>query len=246
LHIFSIDFFLDIVYNEYAMNLNEKLNGYKELIYKNEKIKEFKNLLFYYNKKFNLTSITDENEIFYKHFVDSLAGEFLFKEGANVCEVGSGAGFPSIVLKIIRDDLSFTLIESTGKKCAFLKEVINNLSLKNMEVLNVRAEEASKNPVYRQKFDCVTARAVARMNSLSEYCIPFIKVGGNFIAYKGDCGEELKGSENAIKILGGKIREVYNYDLFSYGKRTLIDIVKIKDTPEKYPRGNGKERSKPL
>lgn len=228
------------------MDLNKKFTEYKEIIENNEKINEFKNLLFYYNKKFNLTSITDEKDIFYKHFVDSLAGEFLFEKGSSVCEVGSGAGFPSMVLKIVREDLSFTLIESTGKKCAFLNEVINILSLKNVEVLNVRAEDAAKDPSLRQNFNCVTARAVAKMNTLSEYCLPFIKVGGKFVAYKGDCAEELKESERAIKILGGKINGVYGYDLFGYGKRTLIDIIKIKDTPEKYPRGNGKERSKPL
>lgn len=226
--------------------MKEKLVQYKAALKENSRIEEFKKLLLFYNEKFNLTSITGDEDIFYKHFVDSLAGEFLFYNGARVCEVGSGAGFPSIVLKIMRDDLSFTLVESTGKKCEFLKEVINTLSLKDVEVVNARAEEIAKSAAYREKFDCAVARAVARMNTLSEYCLPFVKCGGNFIAYKGECDEELAEAESAIKKLGGRIKNVYRYDLFSYGKRSLIDIVKEKPTPAAYPRGNGKERSKPL
>lgn len=228
------------------METEEKIIAYKEEAEKNEKLKEFKNLLVFYNKKFNLTSITDEKEILFKHFIDSLAGEFLFKKGAFVCEVGSGAGFPSIVLKIMREDLSFVLIESTGKKCSFLREVINNLSLKNVEVINGRAEDVARESSFREKFDCSTARAVAKLNSLCEYCLPFVKLGGNFIAYKGEAEDEIKEAERAVKILGGRIKETYNYNLFSYGKRSLIDIEKINSTPNAYPRGNGKERSKPL
>lgn len=228
------------------MERNFSLNGYIEKIENNEKLDEFKKLLLFYNEKFNLTSITDEKEMLYKHFLDSLAGEFLFPLNAKVCEVGSGAGFPSIVLKIFRDDLSFVLIESTGKKCMFLKEVINNLSLKNVEVLNGRAEDIAKNGDFREKFDCSTARAVAKLNSLSEYCLPFVKKGGNFIAYKGESAEEIKEASSALNILGGKIKDVYLYELCGYGKRSLINIEKVKSTPAAYPRGNGKERSKPL
>lgn len=222
------------------------LDGYIEKIKSNEKLDEFKKMLLFYNKKFNLTSITEDKEIFYKHFLDSLAGEFLFPLNSKVCEVGSGAGFPSIVLKLFRDDLSFVLIESTGKKCMFLKEVINNFSLKNVEVVNGRAEDIAKSDNFREKFDCSTARAVARLNSLSEYCLPFVRVGGNFVAYKGESAEEIKEAESAFKILGGKIKGLYEYELSVYGKRSLINIEKVKSTPAAYPRGNGKERSKPL
>jgi len=228
------------------MDMNDNISRYIKELENNEKIKEFKKILLFYNEKFNLTSITDDEEIFYKHFLDSLAGEFLFKSGASVCEVGSGAGFPSIVLKIFREDLSFSLIESTGKKCSFLKEAIKELSLDKVEVINSRAEDMAKDPVFREKFDCSTARAVAKLNSLCEYCIPFIKKGGNFIAYKGEAEEEVKEASSAIKILGGKLKEVYSYDLCGYGKRSLVNIEKLSSTPAAYPRGSGKERSKPL
>lgn len=211
-----------------------------------EKLLTFKELLLFYNDKFNLTSIKTDEEIFIKHFYDSIYGIKYFNLNKSVAEVGSGGGFPSVPLMIARDDLKFTLIESTGKKCEYLKIVIKELNL-NGEVLCMRAEDVGKNVNYREKFDIVTARAVAKMNTLSEYCIPLIKKGGVFIAYKGDSVEELKESENAIKILGAKEKETKQYELpLNMGKRNLFIIEKIENTPLKYPRGNGKERSKPL
>lgn len=207
---------------------------------------EFKNLLLFYNQKFNITTITDEREIYIKHFLDSAISKDYFKEKSSVIEIGSGGGFPSVPLKILRRDLSFKLVESTGKKCLFLKEVVKNLKLENVEVLNARAEDLGKDKNYREKFDHVTARAVARLNTLCEYCIPFIKVGGSFIALKGGLEEEILQAENAIKILGGKIGEINKYELLEEGQRTIIKIDKISKTELKYPRGNGKERSKPL
>lgn len=211
-----------------------------------EKLEEFKNLLLFWNKKFNLTTITDDLGIEIKHFEDSLINESYFFKDANVCEIGSGGGFPSIPLMCLRSDLKFTLFESVGKKCTFLKEVINNLKL-NAEVINCRAEEAGKNPLYRESFDIVTARAVARLNTLSEYCIPLIKKEGLFIAYKGEKNGEEKEALNAIKTLGGKLIKSDFYNLsFDMGERSVFIIKKVISTPEKYPRGNGKERSKPL
>ena len=211
-----------------------------------EKLTEFKNLLLYYNEKFNLTSIKEEKEVLVKHFYDSIYGEKYFLKNSKVIEIGSGGGFPSIPLMIYRNDLSFTLVESTGKKCEYLKEIIKKLNLKG-EVINGRAEDLAKKINYREKFDLVTARAVAKMNTLSEYCIPFIKIGGKFIAYKGETDVELIESENAIKILGGKIENKEEYNLpLDMGKRNIFVIKKVINTPEKYPRGNGKERSKPL
>ena len=220
----------------------EKITGEKK-----EKFALFQRLLLEYNERFNLTTITEEKDIFYKHFVDSAVGEPLFHKGAKVVEVGSGAGFPSLVLKILREDLSFTLIESVGKKCEFLKVAVDKLDLKEMYICNKRAEEVAKDQLYREKFDYAVARAVARMNSLSEYCLPLVKVGGKFIAYKSGDVTEIEEAKSAYKILGGTLKEVKHYALpEEYGERTLAVVEKIKKTPEKYPRGQGKERKNPL
>lgn len=214
---------------------------------KTEKFENFKELLLYYNEKFNLTSVTDEKGVKYKHFLDSVAGESYFSKGASVLEIGSGGGFPSIPLKLLRDDLSFTLVESTAKKCAYLEEIIEKLSLSGMKVLNLRAEEGAKRENLREKFDAVCARAVARLNTLTEYCLPFVKIGGVFIAYKGESAEELQEAERAIELLGGKVEEVIKYSLpEGCGERSLIIVRKIKTTPPAYPRGRGLERKKPI
>lgn len=202
--------------------------------------------LLEYNEKVNLTSIKDKNGVFIKHFLDSALGESLFFKGANVIEIGSGGGFPSLPLKLLRDDLSFTLVESTGKKCDYLNACVDKLGLNCVKVKYARAEELGKSPFHREKYDCATARAVAKLNTLCEYCMPFVKVGGRFIAYKGDCGEELREGEKAIKVLGGEIESIENYSLPSGDKRTLICIKKVCATPQKYPRGLGKERKCPI
>lgn len=212
-----------------------------------EKLELFKVLLQQHNKLYNLTAICDDNGIYIKHFCDSILPHKLFLHGASVCEVGSGAGFPSIPLKIARKDLSFTLIESTGKKCAFLNTVIDNLQLNGVKVLNIRAEDGGRMAELRESFDVCTARAVAALNTLCEYCLPFVKVGGRLIAYKGDCVEELEKSEGAIKILGGETERIEYYELpEGGGKRTVVVIKKVSATPLKYPRGRGLERKKPL
>ena len=211
-----------------------------------EKLLKFKELLIFYNSQFNLTSIKTDEEVLIKHFYDSLYGIKYFDKNKTVVEIGSGGGFPSIPIMIARDDLKFTLIESTGKKCEYLKKVIKELNL-NATVLNIRAEDGGKNNLYREKFDYCTARAVARLNTLLEYCLPFIKVGGSFIAYKGEAEEEILECDNALKVLGGKLKITEKYNLpLEMGKRTIFVINKESNTPIKYPRGNGKERSKPL
>ncbi|MDE6613186.1 MAG: 16S rRNA (guanine(527)-N(7))-methyltransferase RsmG [Clostridia bacterium] len=211
-----------------------------------DKFTAFKDMLLSCNELYNLTAICDEKGIFYKHFLDSLAGEKEFHLNADVVEIGSGGGFPSIPLKIVRDDLKFTLIESTGKKCSFLNGVVEKLSLNCVKVLNIRAEEGAHSENLREKFDIACARAVARLNTLCEYCLPFVKVGGSFIAYKGEAEDEIKEALNAVKILGGEIESAESYVLPECGRRTLIKIRKVKSTPEKYPRGQGKERKNPL
>ena len=200
-----------------------------------------------YNAKYNLTTILESKDMFYKHFLDSGVGEPLFSKGASVLEVGSGAGFPSIPLKILRPDLKFTLLESVGKKCEFLKVVVDKLGLTDMNIYQSRAEELAKDGKFREKFDFATARAVARMNTLSEYCLPFVKVGGKFIAYKSGEETEIEEASSAYQTLGARLSKVYRYELpEGYGLRTLAVVEKMKPTPNKYPRGQGKERKNPL
>lgn len=217
----------------------------KILTEKAEKFEIFSRLLAEYNQKFNLTSITEPREVRTKHFLDSLAGEGYLPAGARVAEVGSGAGFPSVPLMIAREDLTFTLIESTGKKCNFLRAVKEELGLR-AEILCARAEEVARERKYREAFDAAVARAVARLNTLSEYCLPLVKRGGAMIAYKTDDGE-LAEAQRAISLLGGGNARAAHYELpQGMGARALIFIDKVKATPQIYPRGHGKERSAPL
>ena len=220
----------------------------KDFLLTEEQINDFKifySLLLEWNEKFNLTSILNEKDVEIKHFYDSLKGFSYFKENAKVVEIGSGGGFPSIPLMILRRDLEFTLIESVNKKCIFLNEVIKKLNL-NATVLNIRAEDGAKNDNLREKFDHVTARAIARLNTLCEYCIPFIKIGGTFIAYKGSDVLEEAEAQNAVKKLGATLYKKESYPLFNNGERNIYVYKKIEKTDAKYPRGNGKERKNPL
>ncbi len=222
--------------------INEELTGEKL-----ERLNAFRALLLEYNRRYNLTAITEERDIYFKHFLDSAAGMDLFPQGARVAEIGSGAGFPSMVLKLLRDDLSFDLFESVGKKCEFLRAVVEKFGLKGVHIYNIRAEDAARDGKFREKYDCVTARAVARMNTLSEYCLPFAKVGGCFIAYKSGEVSELEEAKSAYKELGGGLEKVYEYALpEGYGERVLAVVRKKKATPTRYPRGQGKERKNPL
>ena len=218
----------------------------REIQEKEEKFEEFYALLTEYNARFNLTAIVEREEVFHKHFLDSLAGAESLPQGAHCVEVGSGAGFPSIPLKLVRDDLKLTLIESTGKKCDFLRIAAEKLAFKNVNIVCGRAEELGKGEL-REKFDVCFARAVARLNTLAEYCMPLVKKGGFFLAYKGECKEETEESKNALSVLGGGAAETVEYSLpDGYGARTLVKVEKIAHTPEKYPRGRGLERRKPL
>ena len=150
-------------------------------------------------------------------------------------------------LKLIRDDLSFTLVESVGKKCEFLHAVVDKLGLSNVNIYSKRAEDLAKDAMHREKYDAATARAVARMNTLCEYCLPFVKTGGVFVVYKSGDMEEIEEAKNAYKILGGKLISAEKYELpQGYGERVLAIVEKVKNTPAKYPRGQGKERKAPL
>ena len=223
------------IFEKYGIEISEE---------KREKFEKYYQLLVEYNQKFNLTAITEKKEVYIKHFIDSLL--CIKKIGCGkMIDIGSGGGFPALPIKIMRDDLDVTLLEATGKKCIFLNAVINELGLKNARVINGRAEDFAKDFKYRESFDICTARAVARLNTLCEYTLPFVKVGGTFIAFKGDVTEELKEGENSINVLGGKCEFVDNLYLDD-AKRDIVFIKKIKATPSKYPRGNGKERKNPL
>ena len=199
------------------------------------------------NKQFNLTAIRDKAEFFEKHLADSLKGSSFFSDGKRILEVGSGGGFPSLPLKLNNRELDFTLLEATGKKCAFLNEVKNNFALDKLEVVNARAEEYSRTSA-RESFDIVTARAVASLNVLCELCLPFLKVGGRAVFYKQKSQSEFNEGKRAIEILGGKWVDSFSYTLASSpeSERVIIVIEKIKNTPEKYPREYKKIAKSPL
>lgn len=199
------------------------------------------------NEKYNLTGITAYEDVLIKHFYDSLTllKTNDFADGTSLCDIGSGAGFPGIPLKIVHPGIKLTLVESQTKKANFLKELVSLLKLDNVVVINDRAEEfAHKN---KEKFDIVTARAVAPLNILNELTLPLVKVGGVFLAMKGDnYDEELKNAKNGIMVLGGSIKKIVNFDLpLQFGKRTIIIIKKTKSV-KKYPRQYSQIKSNPL
>ena len=228
-------FFMKTYFEKYSISLSdEKLDLFEK----------YYNILIEYNKKFNLTAITEREEVIIKHFIDSLLGVDNVV-GNKLIDIGSGGGFPAIPIKIFKPDVMLTMLDSTGKKCEFLNAVCHELNLKDASAVCARAEELSKDSSYRESFDICTARAVARLNTLCEYSLPFVKIGGYFVAYKGDADEEVIEAKNAIKILGGELIKVDTFDLEG-AKRQIVVIKKVKNTPDKYPRGNGKERKKPL
>lgn len=213
-----------------------------------EKFYNYMNLLIDWNKKINLTAIIEPEDIILKHFIDSLTILKYIKEGKSVIDVGTGAGFPGIPLKIVREDLKITLADSLNKRINFLNEVINKLDLKNIEAIHTRAEELGKNKKYREKFDIATSRAVANMSTLSEYLIPFIKVEGRCICMKSsDIDIELENAKNAISILGGKIesKDKFNLPNSDLG-RSIIILKKVRNTPSKFPRKAGTPAKEPI
>lgn len=208
----------------------------------------YMNLLIEWNKKINLTAITEPNEIILKHFVDSLTISKYISDGTRVVDVGTGAGFPGIPLKIYRQDIEITLLDSLQKRINFLDEVIRELNLEKIETIHSRVEDFGKDKKYREKFDIATSRAVANLATLSEYLLPLVKIGGKVISMKGSLiEEELENSKNAIKILGGKIEKVDEFNLPNSDiSRNIVLIDKIKETPNKYPRKAGEPSKKPL
>ncbi len=212
-----------------------------------EKFCKYTELLLEWNEKMNLTAITAPEEIAVKHYLDSLT--FLrfvdVPQGARIIDVGCGAGFPSIPLMIAREDIHITMLDGTKKRLNFIDEVVNTLGL-NGVTLHARAEEAGKSAKYREKFDFATARAVARLNVLSEYCIPFVKEQGSFVAMKASLNDEVDEAQGAIRLLGGKIVDIKQFALPDSSERSLVVIKKISQTPPKYPRVSAQIAKKAL
>ncbi len=227
----------------YLKKININLNNEKILQFYN-----YMNLLIEWNEKMNLTAITNPEEIILKHFVDSLTIEKYILNNKKIVDIGTGAGFPGIPLKIYRDDLKITLVDSLNKRINFLNEVINNLKLKDIEAIHLRAEEFGKNKKYRESFDIATSRAVANLATLSEYLLPTVKLEGKAICMKGsNIEEELKIGKTAIKILGGTIEKIETFYLPNSDiKRNIICIKKVNKTPEKYPRKDGIPSKNPI
>ena len=206
-------------------------------------------LLVEWNAKMNLTAITEPQEIVIKHFVDSLSLLSLcpIPQGARLVDVGTGAGFPSVPLKIARPDLHLTLLDSLNKRITFLQELSQSLGQDN-ECIHARAEEVGRSPVYREKYDMAVSRAVARLYELSEYCLPYIQVGGIFIPYKsGEIDDEVEQSKKAVRILGGNIKDIMKFELPGTDiHRSFVLIHKEQHTQKKYPRKAGIPAKEPL
>ena len=213
-----------------------------------KKLRIYADKLIEWNEKINLTAITEPREVVYKHFYDCIL--FLknveIPKGAKLVDVGTGAGFPGMVLKIVRPDIQLTLLDSLNKRLIFLDDVLKSVGL-TAELLHSRAEEAGVNKKYRENFDIATARAVAQMNALSEYCLPLVKKGGIFVAMKGPgAKEEIDAAANALKLLGGEVQSVYCETLTGEEERNFCLVKKISQTSPKYPRIGKKISKQPL
>ncbi len=218
---------------EYSQSLHDKLQIYCDF-------------LIEYNEKVNLTAITDPDEIWVKHFLDSiLITKYAdIPENATVIDVGTGAGFPTVPLKLYRDDIKLTLLDSLNKRITFLNELSTKLEI-DVETLHSRAEDAAKSELYRESFDIATARAVAALPVLCEYCMGFVKVGGKFVSMKGT-NEDLTTAEKAVKTMGGKTISITDYKLNGTDGRQIFIAEKISHTPIKYPRNSGQIKKMPL
>lgn len=207
-------------------------------------------MLVEWNEKINLTAVTEKEEVYLKHFFDSVTPSFYidFNEIETICDVGAGAGFPSIPLKIVYPHLQITIVDSLNKRIKFLNELAASLDLDKVNFVHDRAETFGKSQQYRESFDLVTARAVARLSVLSELCLPLVKKGGQFVALKGSQGtEELEDAQFAISVLGGEVKTVNEFTLpLEESMRQIITIDKLRQTPKKYPRKPGTPNKEPL
>ena len=200
-------------------------------------------LLVEWNQKFNLTTVTEREKVELLHFKDSVLPSNLIPNKSKLLDIGSGAGFPAIPLKIVRDDLDITMVDSVNKKITFLDEVISSIKLTGIRAIHKRVEDLDK----KQKYDVVTSRAVAALNILVEYCLPYVKVGGFMLAYKSmEISQELDNAKKAIDILGGRVEKIEKIELDEEITRSFVVIRKVKESPSGYPRGGNKPRLKPI
>ncbi|MED4453889.1 16S rRNA (guanine(527)-N(7))-methyltransferase RsmG [Metabacillus fastidiosus] len=225
----------------------------KGIILSPEQLRQFDlyfQLLVEWNEKMNLTSITDEKDVYLKHFYDSISAAFYFDftKPLTICDVGAGAGFPSLPIKICFPNLKVSIVDSLQKRINFLTHLKEQLGLTNVSLYHDRAETFGKNKLHRESYDVVTARAVARLSVLSELCIPLVKQNGNFIAMKASSAQdELENGKKAIQVLGGKVKDVKSFELpIEQSERSIIIIEKQKSTPNKYPRKPGTPNKLPL
>lgn len=215
-----------------------------------EQFNTYYQLLVEWNQKVNLTAITNKDAVFEKHFYDSISPSFFFPftSETHVCDVGAGAGFPSIPLRITYPEIHVTIVDSLKKRIHFLEELVYTLQLENVTLIHGRVEDIGSNTKYREKFSVVTARAVANLAVLAEYCLPLCEIDGAFIALKGmNAQDELDQAEKSIRVLGGKTAKTHSFQLPSeQSERSLIYIQKEKKTPKKYPRKAGTPAKKPI
>ncbi|MEI5908396.1 16S rRNA (guanine(527)-N(7))-methyltransferase RsmG [Bacillus spongiae] len=234
--------------NQFQESLSEK--GISLSAKQLSKFDKYFELLVEWNNKINLTAITEEKEVYLKHFFDSITASFYVdvKDELHICDVGAGAGFPSIPLKICFPQLHISIVDSLNKRITFLEHLASELQLENVSFYHDRAELFGKKPEHREKYDLVTARAVARMSVLSELCLPLVKVGGTFVAMKGAAAQdELQNGKKAIFLLGGKVRGIHSFNLpEENSERNIVVVTKESSTPKKYPRKPGTPNKSPL
>lgn len=228
---------------EKAKKVNIEIDDKKE-----EQFYNYMKLLLEWNEKINLTAITEQNDIILKHFIDSITINKYIEPSNSIIDIGTGAGFPGIPLKIMNQNKKITLVDSLNKRINFLNEVCKEISLENIQCIHARAEELASDLEYRENYETVVSRAVARLNVLIEYMLPFVKKGGLCICMKGpNIDRELEEAKNAIKVLGGKIKSVESFFLpDSDIERNVIIIEKVAETPKKYPRKAGLPSKQPI